>query len=924
MAATVRKLVELVVPEDLENYVLNPVAAGGGNYANLAGGTVSVSTTYGRFGRKSYRVQTSADGDGGTFTTKGLTNATHTLSFYVVGGTIPTKGLRIGIGSNYYLAVAAEYDGTHTRYYVTFPAGQANGGTTFRIAQNGTGSGDFYITGLLAVPAAYLTTYFDGDFQKFIEIGEGFRWTGAAHASSSKMYARIRGTGRANTGYGKLVDLADLSANIVLSAASGLGVGPVDHILEGQPLTPGKAYASTQFDAATMVMTLRVAGRTLADLHAIRQNYIIEYIQIAEVVRLRYHGANSSDGTSRVVERDHLYAGGLDWNQIRGFNETIALQLLAPDPRWYYASETAYEITSFSQTLSSDNAFARLEEQWTRLGSGPGGDVRDWCKGPDGTIYAALLSGTVRKWDNYAGSWTTLGTVTGSSAQVWGVDIDPSGTRLYITGSFTAVNGMGAINVAQCTIATSTWAAMHASGITGTTQALRCSLDGSYVYVTGSLTAAGGSAVSNIARWSIAGSAWSQPGTGLSGVGRGLTPAPNGDMYVCGDQATAGTVTSPSISSVSASSGGSLAASTTYYYCIAARTGAGRAAVGATNNGTTTGTNKTLTVSWSAATGATHYDVFRGLSSGAGNQSYLTTVTTTSFVDDGSLTTSSPSSNGFTANDGARSARVARWSAAEGAFYSVGSTGFTGGNSVWGLALDTNGALYATGECTSADGQAAARAAMLIGNQWVPMGLGLNNTAYKCAIGPDGLVYFAGTFTTTGDVAQSYLAAWTGGEQGQWIRLEATPSAALFSVMVAGRDIYVGTVGGAATMTAPAYTTVSYGATMGGRPRLEMSGPISLVRVANLTTDEILVGRPLTIADGEECTIYFEPPVGPAVISKSRGKIIEQIEGVSDLAQFHLGPGSNVIGVTGTGTSGNTWMRFVGRLPHFSADAGVG
>jgi hypothetical protein len=89
-----------------------------------------------------------------------------------------------------------------------------------------------------------------------------------------------------------------------------------------------------------------------------------------------------------------------------------------------------------------------------------------------------------------------------------------------------------------------------------------------------------------------------------------------------------------------ATSGGSLAATTTYFYKVTAIDSNGGETVASTESSrATTGTNKTIPVTWTAVTGASGYKVYR--STTTGTEVYLTTVLTNSFTDAGTITAGS-------------------------------------------------------------------------------------------------------------------------------------------------------------------------------------------------------------------------------------------------------------------------------------------
>lgn len=108
-----------------------------------------------------------------------------------------------------------------------------------------------------------------------------------------------------------------------------------------------------------------------------------------------------------------------------------------------------------------------------------------------------------------------------------------------------------------------------------------------------------------------------------------------------------GLIAAPSgLAVASATSGGTLTAGT-YYYVVTALSGGNQAVIspkGETTasgeaNGTTSGGNLTLPVTWNAVAGASAYNVYRGTVSGS--ETYLTTVTTNSYTDAGGVTQTS-------------------------------------------------------------------------------------------------------------------------------------------------------------------------------------------------------------------------------------------------------------------------------------------
>ncbi|HJT30698.1 MAG TPA: hypothetical protein VJ783_01440, partial [Pirellulales bacterium] len=104
------------------------------------------------------------------------------------------------------------------------------------------------------------------------------------------------------------------------------------------------------------------------------------------------------------------------------------------------------------------------------------------------------------------------------------------------------------------------------------------------------------------------------------------------------------TVSAPTLNTITRSAGGSLANGGTYYYVVTALAGGGETTASNEQSITTNAANRTADLSWSQVFNATGYKIYRGTSPGQENQlvAVIGNGRTTSFADNGSLTSASP------------------------------------------------------------------------------------------------------------------------------------------------------------------------------------------------------------------------------------------------------------------------------------------
>lgn len=925
-------LVQIVVPSADDNLALNPVFGTTGNYAAYNGGTVTrtlaSATTPSRYGWYSLRVQTAGANRGVTLTVKAMANAQHTLAVWV-RGTFTQLQARAGSGT-FVNMTQAETDGDATRWYIQPSAGDCNGQTTLDIRDTTTGA-DFYVLGWMAYQATYLRTQFDGTMT-------GCRWLGVAHASASRCYRIIPGTNNANTGQGILYDL-DTPVGVGIGALNGLGLPDVQNLAQQQALIPGKVYYFTQLNERTIGVTLRLSGTSLGNLHSMRKS-LMTYLQLGDPVVVRYTGADSSPGITRTLEITAIYAGGLPFSLVagKGFTEQPSIALSCLDPVFRQTSESALYLTSYSATASSDTVFARTDGAWARLASGSGlSTVTDIEVGPDGTVYVCG-GATIKKWDG--ASWTTIGTATGGSAVVNAMNVGLQGDYLYVGGNFTAISGTGATNVARYDMTAGTWAALG-SGVNGTVNGVHATKDAKYVIFAGAMTTAGGSASVALARWVIASASWSAFATQpASGTGYGVDSYQNGDIVVCGNVPAFATMSTPATPTVAGSVGGSLTAGSYYNYKVVAFNGSGATLPSSgSSNYTLGGGNGTITVSWTATTGATGYWVYRKAPSGLGDTvyTYIATTTTNSYVDtgavsDGTFVAYPAMTEPTAATDGVRSVGIARYNAVDATWRTVGKPGgpgFTASKIVYAVKVARDGqSLYVAlaSDCTTVDGLTVAGVAYCKnGGAWYALSSGLSGGDVTCIDTDDaGGVWFGGAHTAGGPNASTqlaYRARWIGNENGTWLPGTIAPGAAVTALAHGGGVQYAGLTS-AQTPTVAAVASVIYAGTFANWPRIEIMGPLVLTSIENATTAARLYFAPtaLTVAAGEVVTIQLDPRKF-GITSSYRGLLQTALHGASETDKWRMRPGANSIVFYGTGSTGATAVRIIDSVAHLSADA---
>lgn len=528
---------KIVVPESTLNRCLNPSAETTGNFAALAGTTVTRVTSFQNYGLNSYRVETNADNEGETFDLSALANAIHYVTVRVTG-TLPASWDWSLDNATYTSPTLLEaIDGTWSLYGLQVPAAQANGSVLLYIRQNGSGSGDFYLDGIQVEEKSYYTTYCDG-------TQPGCEWNGPEHASTSQRSASSRAGGRVQ-------DLQD-DYYLNIGGMIGTGASPQTLGLDSYALLPGGELNNIKVGSRVFTLTGVITGTSQSDFHSKKQTLLSALIGGLQPVRLRYNGA-----TVHKEIAAH-YEGGLE-GELSASDpcawERVAVRFLAPNPYWSEIGESAAALdTNDSATFTVVAARLRSTGQWSALGppSASGTYTAVNALAEDATyIY---IGGNFLNFDNIAaadrivrynkqtGVYSAMG--TGTNGIVHALAVGPDGS-VYAGGFFTAAGGVA--NTAY--IARwdgSAWNALG-TGMDFTVNNLIFGLDGT-LYAGGDFTLAGGVANTvRIAAWS--GTAWSALSTGANGIVRAFAVGLDGTLYAAGAFTTIGGVSANRIAS---------------------------------------------------------------------------------------------------------------------------------------------------------------------------------------------------------------------------------------------------------------------------------------------------------------------------------------------------------------------------------------
>ncbi len=948
-------LLQFQVPAESINYVLNPSAESTANYTATASASASRATTYSRQVTAeelySFHVTTSGNAAGLQLTTASLPGATTYVSCWVRG---TFANLQFKIGSTTVTPTLYETDGAWQWYVneaASFSGPQVSGQTAVQVLMDS--GADCYIDHVVVQQSAW-TTAFHGSYP-------GCRWTGVAHESTSTLLATV--DTQPNLAAGTLYDIGN-TTTLIVSSAMGFGVPDVANTTV-QTVSRGGVFQKSDLSSRVMSMTLDVWPGTYAGLHSQRAT-LIDLVQPGQPFVLRYRGNTTyRGGTADVMTVPVVYTKGLEGSiQWYEENERIPLTLTAFDPWYMPQTEAATSLTLSASIAAMGYCLRRTRGVWDKPSgaTAPPGTVYDIAVSSRGHVFAAC-AGAIYGWDGSA--WASVGAVTGGSAFAYCLAFDPGETVLYVGGSGTNFGGTAANYIAKYTLPATgltggTWAALG-TGLGSTCRDIVVipTTSGHTVYAFGEFTTAGGSSANYMATYN--GSAWASvsPNTLNGAIWAAEKDAAN-NIYFGGACTNIATVTaaSPTPTPTVITGGGSLTGFAAlsgqyYYYYRICSVYAGEAAVGSSTAGVTsspTGSEVTIGVSlsWSAASGAYGYAIYRDLqvdssapyaapaAAAAANYEYLGFTTATSFYDDGSVgldTTRTPA-----ASNGTGGKRVGYLDTTTGALSAVtgrivdSGAGANAGvvGTVYKLALaEDNVTLYAAGAITAADAETCAKVAVFNGGAWLPMAEGVaGGDARALCILPDGSVAVGGAHTSAGPTklgtSGAYLAVYVPGDNGAGVWTHggvALPSSTVYALVLDHNgDLLLGSDSNSAA-TATALTTVTSAGGAGGLltyPRLYVRGPGLLREIANDTTGH-RISLNLWVASGE--LVIIDLRRGYKSIANTRGDAKQTGLLAGDLGTFGLRNGTNRLLVAMTSTDSNSFLRIADSGALLSADA---
>lgn len=866
-----------------------------------------------------------------TLTGAALPNAAHIVTAWAYGDP-PTT---LAVGATTRAPRVLDVQGGFTRYGALFTAAECNTVTTRKVTTTGATWVDDVCT-LAADDWDDVSEAFDGETA-------GCRWLGPAFNAPSYRPVDVMDNGQ--------ILAIDDGLTVWCKMAVPPSMMPLEVLKQEAASGNTQIYQDTRLKERAIRLELHVKVTGFASPAEAREGWHKRIARLQRLFPLRRQFAVRYVGGARHQEFRVVLVGFevVNWQNTTGnAHGDVVVLLTALDPRPKELIENYVALTmNRSLTLSYFTARDGANSgQWTSRGSGPGQTVRRIYVAPDHTEYVCgyAPTGTAYvKRRNADNTWATICTCTGSITGgpiVYDCVQSPDGTKLYVVGDFTTVNGVAGFNGLATITLSSLAAANMGTGCSGG-HAERCRLSpgGDYLIIVGAFTSVSGTSANRVARRLLASGAWSAFASGLVGTGMALAVNQASDLYVGGNFGASSGLSAPgapTLTSVYDANGllwdWPTLSGPVFQYKLTYLTAVGETEGGTAQSVTLATTppsfHKGCDVSWSAGgAGTTGYRLWR--TEGNGTTFYLLkefASGTTSYQDRGfqalNKTQTPPTLN----TSGHRTTNIARWDATAGAWKSVGLTGFNG--IVYDLDLAPNGVdLVIVGDFTTADGGAANRVAWWQGGQLLPCGSGVTGgPAYGVKRLRNGRVAVVGSFTSAGGMtAGSQLAFWTGGARGAWLPADIVwPVGAILTHVAENYDDLLVGSDSTGTATAAALTTVTVEGQAGSQPLWETLGPCVLRALINQRTGDALYFSEAAVIAANETWRFDASDLMKTLVSTGQpGSLVGRVLMGSNRGAWALWPDDNPLLLLATGTDSNSASYLRDRVTNLSADGSV-
>jgi hypothetical protein len=457
-------------------------------------------------------------------------------------------------------------------------------------------------------------------------------------------------------------------------------------------------------------------------------------------------------------------------------------------------------------------------------------------------------------------NWVSMGATEFPNGIVSAAATDEWG-NLYIGGSFDAVGGTWATNIAQWN--GRSWSPLGA-GIAGspdtnqTAFVSALAISGSTLYAAGFFTMAGGSAASCIAQWN--GNSWSPLGSGINGIeyytSVNALAVSGGTLYAGGQFTNAGGIGAVSIAQWNGSSWSPLG------FGIGDDAYVSSVNTLAVSGGTLYAGGEFTTAGDRAATNIAQWNGSSWSPLGSGlsgvlyeGYQYSTSVNALA-VSGGTLY----AGGNFAMAGGSAASCIAQWDGSSWSPLGSGMSGFpttiSGGRQTYTTSVNalavSGGLLYAGGVFTTAGGSAVNSVAQWNGTNWSTLGLGMSGgdsgieydyTEVNALAVSGGTLYAGGNFTEAGDSAADYVAQWNG---SSWSAPGLGLNQTVWALAVSGSTLYAG-----GDFTAASGSTANYVAQWNGRSWSPLgSGMNSFVYALAFSGGTLYAGGDFTTAGG--------------------------------------------------------------------------